>query len=102
MNVSLVLRQCRHHAGVSLRRAAASAGTSHATWSAYEHERVAPSTDTLDRLVRSTGSVLELTVVGRISDPTRGAELEAVLDLAEQFPARHAPTLDAPVFGRRT
>lgn len=61
---------------------------------------MAPSTDTLDRLVRATGSVLEVTVVGRINDPGRGAELEAVLDLAEQFPARHAPTLGAPVFGR--
>ena len=30
----------------------------------------------------------------------RGAELEAVLDLAEEFPARHTPELDAPIFGR--
>ena len=100
MNVSLVLRHCRNHAGVSLRRAAAAAGTSHATWSAYEHARLVPSTDTLDRLVRATGSVLDVAIVGRVDDPDRGAELEAVLDLAEQFPARHAPTLEAPVFGR--
>lgn len=101
MNVSLLLRQCRRHAGQSLRAAAAAAGTSHATWSAYEHERLTPSADTLDRLVRATGSVLDVAIVGRIADPTRGAELEAVLDLAEQFPARHDAELRAPVFGRR-
>jgi transcriptional regulator with XRE-family HTH domain len=101
VNVSLVLRLCRHRARVSLRSAAAAAGTSHATWSAYEHQRVVPSVDTLDRLVRANGNVIDVTVVGRIGDPGRGAELEAVLDLAEQFPARHDTRLRAPVFGRR-
>lgn len=101
MDVSRVLRLCRRHAGASLRRAAEAAGTSHPTWSAYEHGRLSPSVETLDRLVRSTGNTLEVTVVARIDDPERGAELEAVLDLAEQFPARHDPTLRAPVFGAR-
>lgn len=35
-------------------------------------------------------------------DPAaRGRELEAVLELAAMFPARHGRYLDAPVFGRR-
>jgi hypothetical protein len=34
------------------------------------------------------------------ADAARGAELAEVLRLAAQFPARHAVTLEAPVFGR--
>ena len=33
-------------------------------------------------------------------DDDRGAELEAVLALAEEFPARHSPNPPGPVFGR--
>ncbi len=33
------------------------------------------------------------------SEFTRGAELEAVLELAAAFPARHSERLEAPVFG---
>ena len=30
----------------------------------------------------------------------RADEVSAVLELAEQFPVRHAETLDVPIFGR--
>jgi hypothetical protein len=35
------------------------------------------------------------------TDSARAEELIDVLVLAEQFPARHQPTIEFPVFGRR-
>jgi transcriptional regulator with XRE-family HTH domain len=105
MDAATVLRDARTGAGLSLRALAARAGTSHATLSAYEAGRVVPSVETLDRIVRAAGFSLdgELHRRHRIEDGLdRGAELVAVLDLAEAFPARHAPTMTFPVFpGRR-
>jgi hypothetical protein len=34
------------------------------------------------------------------SSATKGKELEKVLDLAQQFPARPSKNLNAPIFGR--
>lgn len=103
MNASTTLRLARRRSGLSLRQLARRAGTSHATISAYESGRVTPAVDTLDRIVRATGFSIAADLERRIDDgdpASRGAELVEVLELAAQFPARHAPTLEMPVFGR--
>jgi transcriptional regulator with XRE-family HTH domain len=91
-----VLRAARKRAGLSLRELATRADTSHATLSAYEAGRKIPSVTTLERILRAAGFALDLTLVPRATD--RGGELEAVLDLAGEFPARHSPRLDFPRF----
>ena len=88
---------------MSLRALAARAGTSHATLSAYENGRVDPTAAVLSRIVEAAGCSLETTLLGsppEFEGLTRGDELLAVLELAEQFPARHAPDLEFPRFGR--
>lgn len=86
---------------MSLRALATRAGTSHATLSAYENGRVDPTTTVLSRIVEAMGCSLESTLLGIPSDiegMSRGDELIAVLELAEQFPARHASELEYPHF----
>ena len=90
------VREARRRAGLSLRDLAARAHTSHSTLSAYESGQKVPSVATLERILRAAGFALDLTLVPRAAD--RGRELEAVLELAGHFPARHAPTLDYPRF----
>ncbi len=102
MNAGLVIRTARKQSNLSLRALAARAGTSHATLSAYEHGRVDPTTAVLSRIIKATGHSLETTLLGIPTDIqglSRGDELIAVLELAEHFPARHAPALEFPRFG---
>lgn len=104
MQAATTLRAARRRSGLTLRALAERAGTSHATLAAYEAGRKVPSVATLDRILRAAGcqATIDLTPrVGGIDRAERGRELEQVLELAAQFPARHAPTLVAPVFGRR-
>ncbi|HLM17280.1 MAG TPA: helix-turn-helix transcriptional regulator [Acidimicrobiia bacterium] len=103
MDAALTLRRVRLRSRLTLRALAARAGTSHSTLSAYEAGRKVPTVETLDRVVRAAGFELglELTpAVGGIDRTARGRELAEVLELAEQFPARHAAKLDFPVFPR--
>jgi ribosome-binding protein aMBF1 (putative translation factor) len=104
MDASRLLRTARQRAGLGLRELARRAGTSHATLHAYESGAVEPRIDTLERIVTASGFGLELSLVpggaDREARRAKGLELEQVLDLAGQFPARHHPTLRAPVFGR--
>jgi len=103
MDAAVTLRRVRLRSGLSLRALAARADTSHSTLSAYEAGRKIPTVETLDRIVRAAGYELgvELTpAVGGADRAARGRELVEVLDLAAQFPARHAATLDFPVFPR--
>lgn len=103
MSLDQVIRIGRRRAGVSLRQLAVRAGTSHATLSAYEHGRVSPTIDTLVRVTAAVGYRIEPRLVPVVADPTeRGRELEAVLDLAREFPARHDRRPMMPVFGQRT
>jgi transcriptional regulator with XRE-family HTH domain len=104
VHAAATLRRARARSGSSLRELARRAGTSHATLSAYEAGRVVPSVDTLDRIVRAAGYELVAELVP-VPDPgqtreERGRELVEVLELAALFPARHAPTLECPPFGR--
>lgn len=103
MQAATTLRAARRRSGLTLRALAARAGTSHATLAAYESGRKVPAVATLDRLLRAAGyqATIDLAPrVGGIDRAERGRELAEVLELAAEFPARHAPTLVAPVFGR--
>ncbi|MGO9027282.1 MAG: helix-turn-helix domain-containing protein [Acidimicrobiales bacterium] len=102
MHAATLLRDARRHSGLTLRRLAARAQTSHATLSAYETGRVDPSVDTLQRIVRAAGFDVEYALTPRVGgDPLddRGRELVEVLELAALFPARHDPELRSSRFG---
>jgi len=101
MDAGLIIRTARKQSKLSLRALAARAGTSHATLSAYENGRVDPTTAVFSRIIAAAGCSLEANLLGSPSDldgMQRGDELMAVLELAEQFPARHAPDLEFPPF----
>ncbi|MFN3257446.1 MAG: helix-turn-helix domain-containing protein [Ilumatobacter sp.] len=97
MDAAHLLRSARLDAGLTLRELAARAATSHSTLAAYESGRTVPTVDTLDRVLRAAGYAIDVELTPRSRDG-RGRELEEVLDLAEQFPARHAPTIQFPKF----
>ena len=100
--VARTLRDARHAARISLRTLAARAGTSHATLSQYEHGHKTPSAVTFLRIIEACGFALDFELSRRVrwSDGLyRGDELEAVLRLAEAFPARHARDPKYPRFG---
>lgn len=101
METALIIRTARRRSKLSLRVLAARAGTSHATLSAYEKGRVDPTTTVLSRIIAAAGQSLEATLLGvppSIDGMSRGEELIAVLELAEQFPARPASHIEFPVF----
>lgn len=102
MRASRLIRRARQRSGLSLRELASRAGTSHATVAAYEAGRKIPTVATLDRIVRACGLELrvQLTPAPAGADrEARGRELAEVLELAERFPARHAPDIEYPRFG---
>ena len=102
MDAGTTVRRARRRAGLSLRALAQRADTSHSTLAAYEAGRKIPTVETLDRILRAAGFELaaELTpAVGGTDRAARGNELVEVLELAAEFPARHAPSLEFPRFG---
>lgn len=106
MEAAVVLRRARLASGLTLRALAARGGTSHATLAAYEAGRTVPRVDTLDRILRAAGYSTDIVTSARpdATDAERvakGRELYLALDLAAQFPARHAAAIDAPPFPRR-
>ena len=101
MDAPSILRRARLRAGLTLRELAARADTSHSALAAYEAARVTPNVDTFDRVLAAAGFAASLSLTPRVaSDSERSRELIDALVLAEQFPARHDPTLELPVFGR--
>ena len=103
MNAAVVIRTARCRADLTLRALAARAGTSHSAIAAYESGAKTPSASTLDRIVHAAGFALDRELSPRVRGNDRldrGTELAAVLELAAEFPARHSPTLEFPVFGR--
>jgi transcriptional regulator with XRE-family HTH domain len=102
-DAATIVKIARARAGLSLRELARRADTSHPALVAYEGGRTQPSVATLARVVEAAGFGLDLELCPRperLHRIDRGEELEAVLALAEAFPARHRRRLDAPVFGR--
>lgn len=105
MDPAHLVRTVRGRSRLTLRALADAAGTSHATLAAYESGAKVPRVDTLDRILRAAGCAATVDLARRpdATDAERvakGEELEAVLRLAGQFPARHAARLLAPTFGR--
>ena len=99
--VSSQLRESRQMAGLSLRELARRAGTSHATLIAYEKGTKVPSVVTFIRILESCGFAVDFVTSKRVRHHqrlARGDELAAVLNLAEQFPARVAKRMDYPIF----
>jgi transcriptional regulator with XRE-family HTH domain len=95
----MALRNAREESGLSLRELARRAGTSHATLLAYENGRKTPSVDTFVRILEAAGFAVDFHMSRRIrrrDGIDRGEELEQVLLLAEQFPARVKRTIDYP------
>ena len=103
MDSAALIRRARTGAGLSLRRLAELAGTSHATIAAYEAGRVHPSGPTVERIIRAAGfrTVTELVPTGDQAGLRRSEELVQALELAAQFPARHRPELRFPRFPTR-
>jgi transcriptional regulator with XRE-family HTH domain len=98
----LLLKNARLKAKLSLRELAARAATSHSTIAAYEQGRKIPGIDVYIRLLNACGVDLNLVSSPRLHFPEpgeRGKELEEVLNLAEQFPARHKSHIQYPRFG---
>jgi transcriptional regulator with XRE-family HTH domain len=98
------LRDARLAAGLSLRELAARAGTSHATLLAYEQGKKMPSAATFIRILEAAGFAVDIELSRRIrvrDGIERGRELEDVLDLAAQFPARYRKTIAYPKITRR-
>lgn len=101
MDVGQLLRQLRQRSALSLRHLGAAAHTSHSALAAYESGRVDPTVRTVQRVAAAAGFELEVAAVRRVAEgAARERELLDVLALAAEFPARHHPTLRAPVFGR--
>lgn len=104
MDASIVLRDARSRAGLTLRELAGRADTSHSTLAAYESGSKTPNVCTLDRVLRAAGFESDVSLQRRHRADqaiTRGEELAAVLDLAAAFPAERARRLAYPVFGMR-
>jgi transcriptional regulator with XRE-family HTH domain len=103
MEAGIVLREARRRAGLSLRRLAERAATSHPTLAAYESGSKVPRVDTLDRIIGAAGFTMDLELEPAVpgGDPAaRGRELVAALELAGQFPARRGAVLRFPPFRR--
>ena len=101
---SAVLADARRRAGLSLREAARRAGTSHPTLRAYEQGTKSPSVATFLRVLEACGFAVDFELSPRIrwhDGIARGDELEAVLRLAEAFPAKIPKRMEYPAFGPR-
>lgn len=96
--VAELLKYVRQKAGLSARELARRVGSSHSTILAYEAGKKVPVTTTLMRLVHACGYSIDFSLSPRLrgdEDNPKGEELQTVLDLAAQFPARHSDTPDS-------
>ena len=96
-----LLARARAEAGLSLRELAGRAQTSHATLSAYERGRKVPSVTNYLRILEACGNAVDIQLHRRIRERDgipRGEELESVLQLAAQFPAKASRHLELPAF----
>jgi predicted nucleotidyltransferase/DNA-binding XRE family transcriptional regulator len=80
MDVGAVIKKARSRAGLTQAQLAEAAGTSQPTIAAYEANRKSPSLSTLDRIVRATGHLLQVSV--RDVTPIEGALLARMRDEA--------------------
>lgn len=100
-STAALLARARTEAGLSLRELAQRANTSHATLSAYEKGRKVPSVTTYLKILEACGNAVDIQLQPRIRERDgipRGEELESVLKLAAQFPAKASRHLELAVF----
>lgn len=93
------LQKARLQAGLSLRKLAAIAGTSHATLIAYENGTKSPTVGTFQRIIEAAGFAADVSLSPRVrggDELPRGEELRQVLILAAQFPSTPNSTLEYP------
>ena len=104
MHVAAVLREARRRSGLTLRDLANRADTSHSALAAYESASKQPTTRTMSRIIDAAGFAIDIELAprqrGEAHTLPRGEELRQVLELAEQFPARHDPELTYPPFAQ--
>jgi transcriptional regulator with XRE-family HTH domain len=97
------LKYARQKAGLSSRELASRVGSSHSTILAYEGGKKVPSTTRFMTLLHACGFSVDFLLSPRIrGDKTnpRGKELEEVLNLAAQFPAKHASAPEKATIGK--
>ena len=98
MEAAKALRDAREVSGLSRRALARRAGTSAATLAAYESGRVVPSVAVFARIVDAAGLTPTLTLSPTVPDEDeRARELEALLDLADQFEWADRGSLRYPI-----
>lgn len=86
-----LLTVARVAAGLSKTDLAERAGTSRPTLSAYEHGRVSPTLDTVERILEATGHRLTVTPILRWSDvDIGGGRIASVPDRLPELPASAA------------
>ncbi len=105
MNINLAIKTARQQSGLTLRELALRANTSHSALAAYESGSKVPNVETLERVINAAGFAIDISLEKRMrlhssSPASKGTELEKVLALAQQLPARPSKNLNAPVFGR--
>jgi transcriptional regulator with XRE-family HTH domain len=94
-----LLREVRARKGLSRRHLAELGGTSSSTLAAYESGRSVPSVRTLERLVRSAGFELLVTLQPALdADEARRKTIERLFALADQLPRRRRSALKFPRF----
>ena len=95
-----MLKYVRHKAGLSARELARRVGSSHSTILAYEGAKKVPLMTTFMRLIHACGFSVDFEVSPRMrgeQNNPKGQELEQVLALAAEFPARHTQGPDTPI-----
>ncbi|MBL4682909.1 MAG: helix-turn-helix transcriptional regulator [Pseudomonadales bacterium] len=98
--IAKLLAYTRKKSGMSSRQLAKAVGTSHSTILAYESGKKTPSTTTFLRIIHACKFSVDFLLSTRMrgdEDNPRGKELEEVLDLAAEFPARHRKQLRYPI-----
>lgn len=102
MDISHLLRNARLKAGITQAELGRRVQITTSVVSAYEHGTREPKGAVLLEMLGAMG--IDSLPLRRISSTSkslaRGQELQEVLELAAQFPARHAPTLPYPIFGK--
>jgi transcriptional regulator with XRE-family HTH domain len=100
VDVATLLSSTRRRSGYSQRELARRAHTSAAAVCLYERGERVPRVDTLERLLAAAGASLSLDALQLpdIDLTARGEDLVAVLNLADQLPQHHSPTLAFPPF----
>lgn len=99
MDAASLIKQARIRAGMSQVALARAAGTSQPTLAAYESGAKSPSVRTLDRIIRSTGSSLSVTL--RQAPVAQGELLDELRSYADQIrqAARRRRVRNVRVFG---